>query len=52
MQDYEQLKNEILEKIDKSSTLEGLEDVRVESLGKKFCHNCYGSIFRQAHECW
>ena len=35
MQDYEQLKNEILEKIDKSSTLEGLEDVRVESLGKK-----------------
>ena len=35
MQDYEQLKNEILEKIDKSFTLEGLEDVRVESLGKK-----------------
>ena len=35
MQDYEQLKNEILEKIDRSSTLEGLEDVRVESLGKK-----------------
>ena len=35
MQDYEQLKNEILEKIDESSTLEALEDVRVESLGKK-----------------
>ena len=35
MQDYEQLKNEILEKIDVSSTLEALEDVRVESLGKK-----------------
>ena len=35
MQDYEQLKNEILEKIDESSTLEVLEDVRVESLGKK-----------------
>ena len=35
MQDYEQLKNEILEKIDKSFTLEGLEDVRVVSLGKK-----------------
>ena len=35
MQDYEQLKNEILKKIDKSFTLEGLEDVRVESLGKK-----------------
>ena len=35
MQDYEQLKNEILEKIDKSSTLEALEDVRVGSLGKK-----------------
>ena len=35
MQDYEQLKNEILEKIDRSFTLEGLEDVRVVSLGKK-----------------
>ena len=35
MQDYEQLKNEILEKIDKSFTLEGIEEVRVESLGKK-----------------
>ena len=35
MQDYEQLKNEILEKIDECSTLEALEDVRVESLGKK-----------------
>ena len=35
MQDYEQLKNEILEKIDLSSTLERLEDVRVKSLGKK-----------------
>ena len=35
MQDYEQLKNEILEKIDESFTLEELEDVRVESLGKK-----------------
>ena len=35
MQDYEQLKNEILEKIDDSSTLEALEDVRVDSLGKK-----------------
>ena len=35
MQDYEQLKNEILEKIEGSSSLEELEDVRVESLGKK-----------------
>ena len=35
MQDYEQLKNEILEKIDLSSTLDRLEDVRVKSLGKK-----------------
>lgn len=35
MQDYEQLKNEILEKIDVSSTLDRLEDVRVKSLGKK-----------------
>ena len=35
MHDYEQLKNEILEKIDKSSTLDELEDVRVVSLGKK-----------------
>ena len=35
MHDYEQLKNEILEKIDKSSTLDLLEDVRVEYLGKK-----------------
>ena len=24
----------------------------VESLGKKFCNNCYGSNFRQAHESW
>ena len=35
MQDYEQLKNEILKKIDKSFTLEGLENIRVETLGKK-----------------
>ena len=35
MQDYEQLKNEILEKIYVSSTLDSLEDVRVKSLGKK-----------------
>ena len=24
----------------------------VESLGKKFCNNCYGTNFRQAHESW
>ena len=35
MQDYEQLKNEIIEKIDRSSTLDRLEDVRVSSLGKQ-----------------
>ena len=28
------------------------ETWEVESLGKKFCHNCYGSNFRQAHESW
>jgi phenylalanyl-tRNA synthetase alpha chain len=35
MQDHEKLKNEILEKIDSSSSLDSLESVRVESLGKK-----------------
>jgi phenylalanyl-tRNA synthetase alpha chain len=35
MQDYEKLKNEILEKIDSTSSLDDLEGVRVESLGKK-----------------
>ena len=23
-----------------------------ESLGKKYCENCYGYTFRQAHESW
>ena len=24
----------------------------VESLSKKFCKDCYGNNFRQAHESW
>ena len=28
------------------------ESWEVESLGKKYCNNCYGSTYSQAHEAW